>query len=669
MSDPLTTSHLKLPYLASAQAQKHVTHNEALRLLDTAVQLAVLDATLTAPPGSPAEADRHIVAATATGAWAGKEGAVATWVDGAWAYAAPDDGWLAFDVATETILVRLSGVWQAAAAVPGTVDKLGINATADDTNRLAVCSAAVLFSGIEAADGGSGDVRFTVNKETDADTASLLFQSGWSGRAEIGLAGDTDLVFKVSPDGSAWTEAIRIDKDTGLPTIRYDNGTSGLTATHMQAAIDEIAAGGGGGAVASVFGRTGAVAAAASDYDASQVDNDSGVAGATVKDALNTLASAKQAADSDLTAIAGLTPANDDIVQRKAGAWTNRTPAQVKSDLSLAKSDIGLANVDNTADTAKPVSTAAQTALDLKAPLASPALTGTPTVPTAAVDTSTTQAASTAFVLGQASAAGDRTPAADGTAARGSSTHFVRADHIHPTDTSRAPLASPALTGTPTVPTAAVDTNTTQAASTAFVLGQASATGDGTSAVDGTAGRGASTHFARADHVHPTDTSRAPTASPTFTGTVTLPDGTVAYAKLAGAAVAAGTDFLAATASKLIDAQHVWDAGGVVALSDGATIAVDLSTGINFGGASGAKLSLGGNRTLSNPTNVKVGQSGIFAFGATTSTRTLTLGSNFKAPSGVESFPISIATTETVFVPYWVFSSTLILILGVLRTT
>ncbi len=69
---------------------------------------------------------------------------------------------------------------------------------------------------------------------------------------------------------------------------------------------------------------------------------------------------------------------------------------------------------------------------------------------------------------------------------------------------------SPALAGTPTTPTAAVDTNTTQVASTAFVIGQASAVGDGTPAMDGTAARGSSTHFARADHVHPTDTSRAP---------------------------------------------------------------------------------------------------------------------------------------------------------------
>lgn len=67
---------------------------------------------------------------------------------------------------------------------------------------------------------------------------------------------------------------------------------------------------------------------------------------------------ASQPLDSDLTAIGALTPTNDDIIQRKAGAWTNRTPAQFKSDLALTKSDIGLGNVDNTSDVNKPVSTA-----------------------------------------------------------------------------------------------------------------------------------------------------------------------------------------------------------------------------------------------------------------------------------------------------------------------
>jgi hypothetical protein len=73
----------------------------------------------------------------------------------------------------------------------------------------------------------------------------------------------------------------------------------------------------------------------------------------------------------------------------------------------------------------------------------------------------TTQIATTAFVLGQANSTGT-TIAMNGTQAAGTSNLYARADHVHPTDTSRAPLASPTFTGTPAAPTAAVDTNTTQ---------------------------------------------------------------------------------------------------------------------------------------------------------------------------------------------------------------
>lgn len=79
---------------------------------------------------------------------------------------------------------------------------------------------------------------------------------------------------------------------------------------------------------------------------------------------------------------------------------------------SLAKADVGLGSVDNTTDAGKPVSTAQQTALDLKAPLASPALTGTPTAPTAAGGNNTTQLATTAFVAAAVSALIDGAPGA-----------------------------------------------------------------------------------------------------------------------------------------------------------------------------------------------------------------------------------------------------------------
>lgn len=85
-----------------------------------------------------------------------------------------------------------------------------------------------------------------------------------------------------------------------------------------------------------------------------------------VKAALADAVTDYQPVDDDLTAIAALSPANDTIIQRKAAVWTARTPAQVKADLALAKVDVGLGNVDNTADASKPVSTDQQTALDGK---------------------------------------------------------------------------------------------------------------------------------------------------------------------------------------------------------------------------------------------------------------------------------------------------------------
>lgn len=88
--------------------------------------------------------------------------------------------------------------------------------------------------------------------------------------------------------------------------------------------------------------------------------------------ALDMSIAARKAADSyqplsdDLTDIADLSPANNDFLQRKAGAWVNRTPSQAKADLSLTKADVNLGNVDNTSDASKPISTLTQTALDGK---------------------------------------------------------------------------------------------------------------------------------------------------------------------------------------------------------------------------------------------------------------------------------------------------------------
>lgn len=101
--------------------------------------------------------------------------------------------------------------------------------------------------------------------------------------------------------------------------------------------------------------------------------------------------------------------------------------------VTLVKSDVGLGNVDNTSDADKPISTATAAALAEKAPLASPTFTGTPKATTAAADTNTTQIATTAFVIGQASSSAPLGLA--DTATVGTSKKYAREDHQHPMPT------------------------------------------------------------------------------------------------------------------------------------------------------------------------------------------------------------------------------------------
>jgi hypothetical protein len=299
------STNLNLPFLVAAQAQKHVTHNEALRTLDAVVQLMALDQDLATPPGSPTEGARYIVAASPSGAWAGQAGKIAAYQDGAWAFYAPREGWLAWVADEDKLYVWTGSAWAEFAggggglanvvedttpqlggdldanghdigfddgtgitddagnehivfhktasavnqvgvtnAAAGTAPQiaaeggdtnvdltlagkgtghpraamLGVNAAADATTRFAIAAAASLFN-----HAGAGH-QHKINKAAAGDTASLLFQTGFSGRAEMGTAGDDDFHFKVSADGSAWNEAILIDRSTGrvaLPATPY----------------------------------------------------------------------------------------------------------------------------------------------------------------------------------------------------------------------------------------------------------------------------------------------------------------------------------------------------------------------------------------------------------------------------------------------------------------
>lgn len=218
-----TSPALSLPYIQPSQAQKHVTHNEALRTLDAVTQLSVLSSELTAAPVSGNMGDRYLVASGAVGDWAGKDGQIAVFDGTGWTYKQAAPGWRA-DVIPTGAQLRFDGAaWRPALPELQNIPQLGIAASADGVNRLSVSSPASLLN----HDGAGHQLK--INKSADTDTASLLFQSNWSGRAEMGLTGSDNFTVRVSGDGSSFRDALSVDANDGA--VRLPSGQAYLADT------------------------------------------------------------------------------------------------------------------------------------------------------------------------------------------------------------------------------------------------------------------------------------------------------------------------------------------------------------------------------------------------------------------------------------------------------
>jgi len=265
------SARLALPYLAAGQMQKHVTVNEALTRLDALVQTVVVSRTLTAQPDAPADGALWILPSGARGADWGLQptGALMRAEGGGWMRVPAGDGLTALVADAGEIVVRHGRDWVRLGerlGVAQALGRLGLGTTADAANPFAVRLNSALWTAREASAGGTGDLRLTLNKEASGDVLSLLFQSGWGGRAELGLVGDDDFRLKVSADGSVWNDVFTVDRATGRITVGQGAGRRSVTVftangsypvPRWARSVEVVAVGGGGGGGAGAFGASG----------------------------------------------------------------------------------------------------------------------------------------------------------------------------------------------------------------------------------------------------------------------------------------------------------------------------------------------------------------------------------------------------------------------------
>lgn len=222
-----TTNRVKLPYILQSQSQKEVTHNVSLDLIDALLQAAMVSVGVNTPPGSPAAGDCYIVGTSPTGAWAGQAKALAFYTTG-WNFVTPWEG-LTVWASDVNLLYTYDGSAWGVTFNPtsfANLTMLGVNATADSTNKLTVASTAILFNNI------GGDMQVKINKNASGNKASFLFQDGFSGRAEFGLLGDDNFTLKVSADGSTFFNALKMLANSGRTALKANaSGLSGAGTT------------------------------------------------------------------------------------------------------------------------------------------------------------------------------------------------------------------------------------------------------------------------------------------------------------------------------------------------------------------------------------------------------------------------------------------------------
>lgn len=173
------TPRFAMPLLDAAQAQKHVTVNEALMRADVLGAAVVEDRDLAQPPAMPVDGHAHIVGAGATGAWAGQDGDLALFLNGGWEFVAPWEGCAVWVAAERTRLTRVGGAWtqEQSGISPGGAATMARVVELDHVLSGAVSTTAPVIPDKSVVLGVTGRV-----------LAEITGASGWS----LGVAGSLD---------------------------------------------------------------------------------------------------------------------------------------------------------------------------------------------------------------------------------------------------------------------------------------------------------------------------------------------------------------------------------------------------------------------------------------------------------------------------------------------
>ncbi len=240
--------NLSLPLLSPSQSQKHVTHNEALRILDVVTQMAVLSDTIDTPPTDTDAGDRYLVPTGGQNEWSGQDGQVASYEQDAWVFYAPQTGWRIFVIDTGLLKAFDGTTWQAVGgSLLENLTGLGIGVDTSSAPFSAKLNTA-LWTALYAADGGNGNLIQTLNKEASAGDAGFVLQTNFATRAVLGLFGSDNLRMAVTPDGTTFHDGLEIDAGTGVvnqPNLPRFTGTTnfdnfGALNTWVKIAINTL---------------------------------------------------------------------------------------------------------------------------------------------------------------------------------------------------------------------------------------------------------------------------------------------------------------------------------------------------------------------------------------------------------------------------------------------